>query len=70
MNRRWSTPLLAAIVTFGMTAAPASAQTFTLTASLNGGNETPAPGVNTAAFGDATVVVDLTARTVTYSVRV
>lgn len=55
----------------GFAAAPASAQvqtTFTLTATLFGGNETPP--VNTAAFGDATVVVDLVARTVTYTVRV
>jgi hypothetical protein len=70
MNTRWMPPLLAALVTIGVTAVPASAQTFTLTADLTGGQETPAPGVNTGAFGSATVVVNLTARTVTYSVSV
>lgn len=53
-----------------LAAAPASAQTYTLTANLTGGNETPAPGLNTGAFGTATVVVDMTARTVTYNVQV
>jgi hypothetical protein len=51
-------------------AAGASAQTFTLTATLTGAGETPAPGLNTGAFGSATVVVDVTARTVTYNVQV
>ena len=59
MNTRSMTPLLAALVTIGLTAVPASAQTYTLTATLNGGQETPAPGINTGAFGDATVVVNL-----------
>jgi hypothetical protein len=59
---------VAAFVGFG--AAPASAQQFTLTATLTGANETPAPGINTGAFGNATVVVDMTARTVTYTVNV
>ncbi len=35
MNTRWMTPLLAALVTIGLTAVPASAQTFTLTATLD-----------------------------------
>jgi CHRD domain len=69
MTSRWMMVLVAAVVV-GFAAAPAMAQTFTLTASLNGGNETPAPGINTGAFGSATVVVDMTARTVTYSVTV
>jgi len=43
--------------------------TFTLTALLLGSNETPAP-INTGAFGTATVVVDLVAQTVTYTVNV
>ena len=30
MNTRWMTPLLAALVTIGLTAVPASAQTFPL----------------------------------------
>jgi len=70
MNSRWMTPLLAALVTVVLSAVPASAQTFTLTATLNGGNETPAPGLNTGAFGDATVTVNMGARTVTYTVNV
>ena len=70
MNTRWMTHLLAAVATIGLTATPASAQTFTLIASLSGGQETPAPGVNTGAFGNATVVVNLTTRTVTWSVNV
>jgi hypothetical protein len=62
---------LAAVLLLGIAATPASAQSsFTLTAQLTGGNETPAPGINTGAFGDATVVVDLKARTVTYTVNV
>lgn len=70
MNTRWMTPLLAALVTIGLTAVPASAQTFTLTATLTGAQETPAPGVNTGAFGNATVVVNITTRTVTWTVNV
>lgn len=50
----------------------ASAQTVTLTATLTGGGQATqiANGVNTGAFGDATVVVDMGAQTVTYTVRV
>lgn len=53
-------------------AGTASAQVYTLTATLTGAGEATqiANGVNTGAFGDATVVVDLGARTVTYAVRV
>src|SRR5512142_2459764 len=64
---------LALVVTAGLlvfAAAPASAQTYTLTASLTGAGETPAPGINTGAFGSATVTVDMNARTVTYKVDV
>lgn len=68
MSTRWIVTLLAAAAMAGVAAAPASAQTFI--ANLTGGQETPAPGVNTGAFGSATVVVDLTARTVTYRVSV
>lgn len=50
----------------------ASAQVYTLTATLTGAGEATqtANGINTGAFGDATVVLDLGARTVTYTVRV
>ena len=70
MNTRWMTHLLAALVTIGSTAVPVSAQTFTLTATLTGAQETPAPGINTGAFGNATVVVNMSARTVTWTVDV
>lgn len=53
-------------------AAPASAQQFTMLATLSGGGEATQTtnGVNTGAFGSATVIVDLGARTITYEVRV
>ena len=70
MTSRWMMALVAAAVFTGFVAAPASAQTFTLTANLTGANEPPIPGINTGAFGSATVVVDMTARTVTYTVQV
>jgi len=70
MTSRWLLPFFAVAALIGFGAAPASAQTFTLTATLSGSGETPAPGINTGAFGSATVVVDMTARTVTYSVTV
>ena len=70
MTSRWMLPLFAAVALVGFGAAPASAQQYTLTATLSGAGETPAPGINTGAFGSATVVVDMTARTVTYTVTV
>lgn len=70
MSFRWMITLLMATGVIGAGAAPAAAQTFTLTAALSGGNETPAPGVNTGAFGTATVVVNLGARTVAWNVQV
>ena len=56
----------------GLASAPAAAQSFTLTAQLSGGNEatTTANGVNTGAFGDCRIVIDLTAATVSYNVSV
>ena len=71
MTSRWMKSLL---VTAGLLvfATSASAQSFTLTASLNGGNEATqtANGINTGAFGDCTIVVDISAQSLTYSVRV
>jgi hypothetical protein len=52
----------------GFAAAPASAQTFTLTATLYGNSEVPP--LLTGSYGTATVTVDLAARTVTYRVDV
>lgn len=65
--------VLATLLVAGLSvAAPklAAAQSVTLTATLNGAAETPAPGLNTGAFGSATVTVDLAARTVSYRVEV
>ena len=70
MTLRWKSLLVAAAAMATLSAAPASAQTYTLTATLTGANETPAPGINTGAFGSATVTVDLTARTVSWVVDV
>lgn len=70
MTLRPRSLMLAALAVATLAAAPASAQTFTLTATLLGSNETPAPGINTGAFGNATVTVNLTTRTVTWVVDV
>jgi len=70
MILRSKTLLFAAFTAATLAAAPASAQTFTLTATLLGSNETPAPGLNTGAFGNATVTVDMGARTVAWVVDV
>jgi len=61
------TIVVAAGIISGVTA-HASAQTYTLTATLTGAGENPA--VNTGAFGSATVTVDMRNRTVTYEVTV
>ena len=58
--------LAAAIAVAG--ALPAAAQTYNLTATLTGAGENT--GINTGAFGTATVTVDMAARTVTYRVDV
>lgn len=71
MISRWNPALLALAVLAGV-AAPASAQQYTLVATLTGAGEatTTTNGINTGAFGDATIVVDMTTRVVTYTVRV
>jgi hypothetical protein len=69
MTSRWKPVLFAAVALVALAAAPASAQTFTLTATLHGGNETPS-AVVTGAFGTATVTVNTTARTVSWVVDV
>jgi hypothetical protein len=62
----------ASALLIGLASAPAAAQSFTLTASLSGAGEatTTANGINTGAFGDCRIVVDLTAQTVSYTVNV
>lgn len=52
----------------GAGAASAHADVYTLTATLTGSEESP--GVNTGAFGTATVTLDTGARTLTYRVDV
>jgi hypothetical protein len=71
MKFRLSLPLVAALLV-GFAAAPASAQVFTLTATLTGEGEATqvVNGINTGSFGDATIIIDMGARTVNYSVRV
>ena len=72
MRRVLTLTIAMTAVMLALAAAPASAQSFTLTATLSGAGQATqvANGVNTGAFGDATVVVDVTAQTLTYSVRV
>ncbi len=48
----------------------AHAEVYTLTANLTGSEETPPPGLNTGAFGTATITLDTTARTLSYRVDV
>jgi hypothetical protein len=71
MTSRLPLALVAAAL-FTFAAAPASAQLVTLTANLTGEGEATQTvnGINTGAFGDATIVVDIAARTVSYNVRV
>lgn len=62
---------LTAALTFGVlggSVATASAQVYTLTAALAGNEEIP--GINTGAFGSATITVNMTTRTVTYQIDV
>jgi hypothetical protein len=68
MTSHWKAALFFVVLVM-LSARSASAQTYTLTANLHGGNETPAVIV-TGAFGTATVTVDVTARTVTWVVDV
>jgi len=72
MRRALSLTIAMTAGMLALAAAPASAQSYTLTANLSGANEATQTtnGINTGAFGDATVVLDMTAQTVTYSVRV
>lgn len=69
MTARFKMAAFAAVAVLGL-ATPGAAQTFSAT--LTGGGEATqtANGVNTGAFGDATVTVNLAARTITYAVRV
>jgi hypothetical protein len=66
--RRLFTTLVLTLGLLAAGAASAYAQTYTLTATLTGSEETPP--LNTGAFGTATVIVDMAARTVSYRVEV
>ena len=70
MTSRWKLFAFAAASLLGLST-PASAQSYTLLATLTGAGEATqvANGINTGAFGDATVVVDLAARTDRKSTR-
>ena len=72
MTSRLMRALAVTAALVALASAPAAAQTFTLTANLTGAGEATQTtnGINTGAFGDAVIVVDMTARTVTYTVRV
>ena len=59
----------AAVLTLGI-AGSAQAQTIQFAATLNGANETPAPGVITGAYGVASVTLDLSTQTVSWVVDV
>lgn len=69
MRRTMTGLTLAAALVLGSSTA-ANAQHVLLTAVLSGANETPAPGLLTGAVGSAEVVVDLSAKTVDYEVKV
>jgi len=60
----------ATIVVLGAATATAHAQIIQFTANLSGANETPAPGVLTGAFANATVTLDLATGRVTWSIDV
>ena len=72
MKLSWLKSLLVTTGLLALVAAPASAQTFTLTASLSGAGQATQTtnGLNTGAFGDAIVTVNMAAQTLSYTVRV
>jgi hypothetical protein len=59
-----------AVATLLLSATTTWAQTVRLTATLHGGEETPAPGFNTGAFGFADVAVDAANQEVTVSLQI
>ena len=72
MKLGWLKSLLLTTGLLAFVAAPASAQTFTLTANLSGAGQATQTtnGLNTGAFGDAIVTVNMATQTLTYTVRV
>lgn len=67
--RRVILAVAAATILLGVTGS-AQAQTLRFTATLSGANETPAPGVLTGAFGNATVTLDLSTQTLSWNIDV
>ena len=61
--------LVLALAVSAVMASPAAAQVIHLEATLNGGEETPAPGLNTGAVGTAEVGVDLNNREVVVNLQ-
>lgn len=72
MRRALSLTIAMTAVMLALAAAPAAAQSFTLTAQLSGAGELTGttPAINTGAFGDCTIVVDMAAATIASTVRV
>jgi hypothetical protein len=72
MRRALSLTIAMTAGMLALAAAPAAAQSFNLTAQLSGANEqtVTTPAINTGAFGDCAIVVDVTRQTLTYTVRV
>jgi hypothetical protein len=62
--------MLAATILLGATAGAAQAQTIRFTAALSGDQETPAPGVLTGSFGNATVTLDTATQTLSWSIDI
>jgi hypothetical protein len=72
MTSRLIKGLAAGAALIVLTAAPAAAQSFTLTANLSGAGEatSTANGVNTGSFGDCKIVVDMGAQSLSYAINV
>jgi hypothetical protein len=68
VKRALHVPVFATALLF-MLAGSASAQVIKLEATLNGGEETPAPGLNTGAVGTAEVGVDINNREVVVNLQ-
>ena len=70
MTRNWAVIAILAASVMTVTPPPASAQVITLEARLSGADETPVPGVLTGAFGYATVLLDLGAKSWSWDIDV
>lgn len=59
-----------AVAALSMISTPAAAQTVRMTATLSGGEETPAPGVATGASGTAAITIDVPNQEMTVTLTV